>query len=210
MSGPALSLYEIAEEYEAINRSMDIWAEEHEGDVTDFPLAEQLAALKGDRAAKVLNVAVLVKSFKRWAEAHAEEAKSQAAKAKAFENRAERWRKYVEGNTNPGDKFSDSRASVYWQNNPPSVQLDAEFEAEPARLPAKFCKAPEASLSALKAAAVEETVTVNVLEPDGVTTKPVQVVKKLVRLDPIPDGEGGVTPGRVVAEVVQRQGLRIK
>jgi hypothetical protein len=204
------ALYELTDEYAAILRELDIYAEEHEGEITDFPLAERLNALTGERSAKVLNVAVAIKSLEAWADAHADEAKSQKKKAEALNKKAERLRAYVEANTKPSEKFKDSRAQVWWQKNTPSVVIDSEFEMEPKRLPLKFLKV-EPSKSAIKEAAVEEVIEVDQLDADGnALPEKAQVRKLLVRLDDIPDGKGGTVPGRVVAEVVQKIGIRIK
>lgn len=177
----SVTLYELTDEYLAILREADIWAEEHEGDLSEFPLNERLQEVGGSREDKVLNIAVFIKNLKAEAAAHGAEAKAQAAKEKALLNKAERLRVWIERNTTHAEKFKDHRAQVRWQANPPSVILDAEFEADPRKLPERFQRlSVEVNKAALKEAAVEV---------DGRA-----VVK---------DGE------REIAQVVKTQGLRI-
>jgi hypothetical protein len=107
-----LKLYEINDELQTIETMIDEWAVEHEGDITDFPLNDELEKVKGDRTEKLLNIAVYIKNLKAEANAYAEEKKRLAAREKALEARVDYFTAYLDYNIKPDENLEDVRAII--------------------------------------------------------------------------------------------------
>jgi hypothetical protein len=141
------TLFEISAEYRDILADMDLHAELNEGDITDFPLLERLAAVEGDLSAKALNIAALIKEIEVIGESIIAQGKpfqdlaeSYTVRGKSHLNRAERLLKYLEDNVPMNAVYEDSRAKVKWQGNGGSRPTELMPEVKPEELPESFQK----------------------------------------------------------------------
>jgi hypothetical protein len=127
-----MTLYDLTTEIAAVSAQMDAWAEAHDGDITDFPLAAQLEAAEADRDAKLLSIGAWVKNIEAEADAIKAEASALTARARSAQGRADRLRAYAATAIEPGRKLSDSRVAYSWRKSV-SVSIDADLD--PATLP---------------------------------------------------------------------------
>ena len=118
-----LKLYEITEEIEALDGLIDSWASNHEGDLSEFPLNDELERLEGERIEKLLNLAVWYKSLTAEANAFKDELKRLQGRQKALSNKAERIKGFIDYNMTSDEKFSDTRAALSWR---PSEKIIVE------------------------------------------------------------------------------------
>ncbi len=134
----SLSLFEMSTEYRDILAELEVWAEEHDGEITDFPLADKLAKLEGSLETKCLNIACLIKERKAEAKAVKDLGQSLVKRGQAIENAAERLKAYLELNVPMDANYKDARAAVKWQGNGgvEPVELMPEVKAE--ELPEKY------------------------------------------------------------------------
>lgn len=130
-----LKIYEINEEMQALDGLLDSWASNHDGDITDFPLNDELERMEGERNEKLLNLAVWVKDLKGQAEAWNKEIKRLQAGQKTLINKAERIKEFIDYNLQKGEKLSDVRASLSYRKST-QVVLDVPVED----LPPEFVK----------------------------------------------------------------------
>lgn len=130
-----LKIYEINEEMQALDGLLDSWASNHDGDITDFPLNDELERLEGERNEKLLNLAVWVKDLKAEAEAFTNEIKRLQTRQKALINKSERIKEFIDYNLQKGEKLSDVRASLSYRKST-QVVLDVPVED----LPPEFVK----------------------------------------------------------------------
>lgn len=130
-----LKIYEINEEMQALDGLLDSWASNHEGDITDFPLNDELERLEGAREEKLLNLAVWHKDLKAQAEAFSKEIKRLQARQKALSNKADSIKEYIDYNLQDGEKLSDTRADLGWRK---STQVVIDILVED--LPPEFVK----------------------------------------------------------------------
>lgn len=127
------TLYEIADDLKAIFAAMEQWAEEHDGCVDDFPLADQLEAVGGDYQAKCLNIGCMIKEFLAEAGKFDAEIQTLKARQRSYANRAERLKSYLQANLPPGMKFEDARCKIGWRKSEaliitcPVMELPEEF-----------------------------------------------------------------------------------
>jgi hypothetical protein len=128
-----LKIHDINEEMQALDGLLDSWASNHDGDITDFPLNDELDRLEGERNEKLLNLAVWVKDLKGQAEAWNKEIKRLQAGQKALINKSERIKEFIDYNLQKGEKLSDVRASLSYRKST-QVVLDVQPEDLPAGL----------------------------------------------------------------------------
>lgn len=129
------TLFEINQEYRDILAEMEIWAEDHEGDITEFPLLDRLSVLDGDLGAKALNIAALIKELNAEAKAIKDLGDSLVARARAKQNRADRLKQYLSDNVPMNAVFEDKRAKVCWQGNGGARATELMPEVRPEDLP---------------------------------------------------------------------------
>jgi hypothetical protein len=130
-----LKIHEITEEIQALDGLLDSWAAANDGDITTFPLNDELERLEGEREEKLLNLAVWVKDLKGQAEAWSKEIKRLQAGQKALINKSERIKEFIDYNLQKGEKLSDVRASLSYRKST-QVVLDVPVED----LPPEFVK----------------------------------------------------------------------
>jgi len=113
----SLRLYELTEELEALDGLIDSWAAHHEGDITDFPLNDELDRLEGEKKEKLLNLALYIKSLVAEAKAFKEEKSRLQAKERTINNKIERLKGYLEYNIEEGEKIESTKATISWRKS---------------------------------------------------------------------------------------------
>lgn len=182
------TLYDLTAELTALLEDMEAYAEDHDGDITDYPM-ERIEKLEGDLKEKALKVACMVKELKADSKAISEERKVLAAREKAKANKAERLVEYLESCLPDNAVFENTRAKISWANNPPAVEVLVPVELIPE--PYLVRPAPEVSKEKLKVAMLPYQVPVldglgePVLGPDE---KPLTREELQVRW-PLPTGK---------------------
>lgn len=112
-----MKLYELTAEMEKVENTLDLYAEEHEGDITNFPYEQYYEQLEGERANKLLNLASWAKSLKAEVEAHKAEIRSQQAKKKTAENKLQWVKDFLTSYLKLGEKLKDGRVSISWRKS---------------------------------------------------------------------------------------------
>lgn len=112
-----LKLYEISQEMEALDGLLDSWAAHHEGDITEFPLNDELERLEGERTDKLLNLAVWHKSLIAEAKAFSDELKRLQSRQKTLSNKAERIKEFIDYNMEKGEKLEDNRSVLSYRES---------------------------------------------------------------------------------------------
>ena len=130
-----LKIYEINEEMQALDGLLDSWAANHEGDITEFPLNDELERLEGERNEKLLNLAVWHKDLKAQAEAFSKEIKQLQARQAAISNKADSIKGFIDYSLQVGEKLSDTRAVLSYRKST-QVVIDVLVED----LPPEFVK----------------------------------------------------------------------
>ena len=130
-----LKIYEINEEMQALDGLLDSWASNHEGDITEFPLNDELERLEGEREEKLLNLAVWHKDLKAQAEAFSQEIKWLQGRQRALSNKADSIKGFIDYSLQEGEKLSDIRAVLSYRKSSQVV-----IDVLPEDLPPKFIK----------------------------------------------------------------------
>jgi ATP-dependent 26S proteasome regulatory subunit len=125
-----LNMYELDVEYAVLDKMLDKYAEENEGDISDFPLNDEFDRLEGEREAKLLNLAVWHKDLKAQAEAFTQEIKRLQARQKALSNKAGSIKEYIDYNLQAGEKLSDTRAVLSYRKSS-QVVIDVPEDSLP-------------------------------------------------------------------------------
>jgi hypothetical protein len=123
-----LQLYEIGSEMLELESRLDEYAQDHMGDITDFPHADYYDDLKGLRNEKLLNLACWFKSVKAESEAYKQEILTLQHKKKVAENKM-RWLKgFIELHINAGEKIKDARVALGWRKSEAIVIDDDKLD----------------------------------------------------------------------------------
>ena len=125
-----MKLYELTEEIELAEQQIEIWASEHEGDITDCPFEEILGGLKEEKEKKLFNLGVWYKNMISDSKAIKSEIVSLSARKKALENKSQRIKNYLFENLEKGEKVSDARISFSWRKSE-SLVIDCETKDLP-------------------------------------------------------------------------------
>jgi len=143
-----LSIFELKIEISMIEKGMDEFASENEGDITEFPLTDRLEELELDLEEKALGLATWIKNITAEAKAIEEEKKKLYVREKAAKNRAGRLKDYLTMIVPAGVKYKDSISQISWRKSE-QVRIDVEVGS----LPEKFQKVTiEADKTQLKLA----------------------------------------------------------
>jgi len=156
-----MKLYELNEEIYLAENEVDLWAEEHEGDVTDCPFDKILDGLKIEKDEKLLSLAAWFKNINSDAKAIAEEIKILTNRKRVISNKAERIKDYVSFNLESGKKLSDSKIALSWRKSQ-SVSVECEAKDLPSEYQKIEISANKTDLkNALKAGEAIEGVTLS-------------------------------------------------
>jgi len=112
-----MNLYELTDNIATLSRGMETWAEEHEGDVTEFPGLALLEALDGEKEQKILGLGAWYKNLEAEAEAIRAEEVKLAARRKALTARSERVKSWMASFLDPGQKLADGRCALSWRRS---------------------------------------------------------------------------------------------
>jgi len=126
----SITLYELSEEAQIAEEQIMLWAEEHDGDITDCPFNDILDNLKGDINQKCLNIASLYKNLNAEAKAIKDEEKVLSTRRKALENKCICLGTYVSSHI-PKEKafeIKDARHKIKWSASKSTwIESDLEF-----------------------------------------------------------------------------------
>lgn len=109
---------DITEELRELQAQAEAYAEEHDGDISGFPMLEHLEDLErvqADQAAKVrllCNLGCMALEYESTAEAMRAQAKRILDAAASEEKKADGIRKFIDGKLGPADKIKDDRVSL--------------------------------------------------------------------------------------------------
>lgn len=146
-----MKLYEITSDLAQIEGKMEEFASEHEGDITEFPLNDELEALEGERDSKVLSIGCWFKNLTSNAEALKREKAVLAKRQQVLENKAESLKAYMESCLPKGYKLEDSKVKIGWRKSHPVT-----VNCEPEDLPEEYqSTSVSANKTALKDAIAE-------------------------------------------------------
>lgn len=128
-----MKLYEIAEAVQLILTSE---VDPETGEITELGL-QQLEALDLAKEKKALAVAHYILGERAEAAAVKSEADRLAQRAKVIANRAGRMERYLATHLDAGETYKDAVAQISWGTST-ALELNADLEANPARLPKKY------------------------------------------------------------------------
>lgn len=129
----SISLFDLSIECLELERMLDTYASENEGDITDFPLNDEFERLSGVREEKLLNVGAWIKSLRAEEAAHKAEAKHQGDRARVRGNKAARLENLISVNLANGEKLNDTRVALSFRRSE-KVVVDVKPEDLPAHL----------------------------------------------------------------------------
>lgn len=112
-----MKLYEIDAEIEAVEEALNLYAQEHSGDITDFPFEAQYKYLKGARTDKLLNLGSWYKSVSAESEAFANEIKVLQQKKRVRDNKMQWIKNFINFYLNDGEKINDTRVQLSWRKS---------------------------------------------------------------------------------------------
>ncbi len=112
-----MNLFEISGTMEHLEKLEAKYAAEHEGDVTDFPLAAEFENLAGARDEKLLNIGAWIKSLETEIEAHKAEQKRQGDRARILGNKADRLEGLLTAHLAHGEKLSDIGCALSYRRS---------------------------------------------------------------------------------------------
>ena len=146
-----MNLYELKTELVVIEKHLEKWAMEHDGDVTDFPLLDSLTLLEGDMEEKALSIGIWYKNLMAESKAIDVEKKALDARAKAGKAKADRLKNFLETLIPGGTKYADAKCVIGWRKSA-SVMVSVE----PEDLPVEFQKVKIDADKTLIKAAIKE------------------------------------------------------
>ena len=129
-----MKLYDINTEIHTVQMMLEEWAQEHEGDITDFPLNDNLAGITMDRETKLLSIACVIKDYEADADGLDAEIEKINKRKKSVQSKADSMRSWLERNLTIGEKLKDSRAEIGWSKST-SVGMTQEYIDKPELLP---------------------------------------------------------------------------
>jgi len=113
-----MKLYEIEQSLNGLHLALEKWAEEHEGDITDFPYSDYEDILNHEKETKLLNIACWIKGLNAEAEAIKAEEQNLAKRRKVLENKSESLKGLIKQYySNKDEKLSDSRAVLSYRRS---------------------------------------------------------------------------------------------
>lgn len=110
-----MKLYEIEAEIQELDKKLMEWAEDHEGDYTDFPLREKLDSLGMDKEKKALAVAIYIKNNLAEAEMIKKERGTLGLRQASLAKRAESFKYYLQLFVPVGTEYENAKAQIKWR-----------------------------------------------------------------------------------------------
>ena len=112
-----LKLHEIDKEAMALNAMIEDWLVQNDGDLTDFPLMDELERLAGDHEAKSLSLGAWVKNLKAEEKALADEVRNLQQRRQTLGNRITGITGYMAEFIEPGVRYKDERVVIGWRKS---------------------------------------------------------------------------------------------
>lgn len=112
-----MKLYDINKEVQTVQNLLEEWAFEHEGDISDFPLEDNLKAIVMAREDKLLAIACIIKEYESEAAAIDAEAKKLEKRKRSAQNKVESMRDWLEMNIDAGESFKNAQAVIGWRKS---------------------------------------------------------------------------------------------
>ncbi len=112
-----MKLYELDQEIEKVEEAYNVYAEEHSGDITDFPYEAQYKALQGERDEKLLNLGSWFKNLSVQSKAYADELKVMQQKKKVIDNKMQWVKNFINSYLKVGEKINDTRVQLSWRKS---------------------------------------------------------------------------------------------
>ena len=128
-----LKLFEIDKEMVSLNELMEQWAMEHEGDITDFPLFDELDKLERDLTTKALAIAAIIKCYEAEAVGVKSVLDDQKKRLQHLNNKIDRLKSYLQSHVPAGQKMQDGRSTIGWRSSTQVI-----VEVLPTELPVKY------------------------------------------------------------------------
>lgn len=120
-----MNLYDLKQELVIVEKKLENWAMENEGDATEFPLIEALCDLELNIEEKALSIGVWIKNLLAESNAIKEEKKALDAREKAGKNKADRLKAFLQDIVPSGSKYSNTQCVIGWRKSE-SVLVTAE------------------------------------------------------------------------------------
>lgn len=128
-----MNLYQLSQEAVAMESLMEEWALAHDGDITKFPLIEELEELEGAKEDKALSLGVWHKNLVAEESAIKAEMDALMKRRKSLQNKADRIKDALQNFLIPGTKYSNARCVIGWRKS-----TSVNVLVEPASLPEEF------------------------------------------------------------------------
>ena len=127
-----MQLYAISTEIEQIEKKMMAYAEENDGDVTEFPLNDELEKLGMDKEVKALSIGLHIQNMVAEALMIKAEKAKLAARQSSMENKAERWTNYLSTYLETGETYKNATTEIKWtKSEKVQVHEDIDFNDVP-------------------------------------------------------------------------------
>jgi len=129
-----MNLYDLKTELIPIQEKLELWAFDHDGDITDFPLLDTLENLELNMEEKALGVGVWIKNLLAEAEALKAEKQRIEARQKACNNKADRLKKFLADMIPTSTKYKSTQCVIGWRRSEvvevhaPAEDLPIEFQ----------------------------------------------------------------------------------
>lgn len=125
----SLSLYEIDNQLQSVMNSMEEWAEEHDGDVSEFPLFDEMNDVELERDDKCLNIGAYIKSLRAEEDAIHKEIQTLKKRKKYLVNQSDKLLEDLQKYLPKGYKLKNSKVSLTWRKNS-AVNIPKELEPQ--------------------------------------------------------------------------------
>ena len=124
-----MKLYEINEEIAIAESQIELYAEEHEGDITGCPFNLVLDELGLEKDKKLLSIGAWIKNLKADEDAIKRAIDNLKDRKKSVSTLIEKLKGYIAQNLPEGEKLKDLQTTLSWRSSK-SVELLANMEVE--------------------------------------------------------------------------------
>lgn len=134
-----MKLYELDSLARKLEEALESGCDPETGELLedDSDLRQTYDAIETERESKLLWLGALFQEAKAEAEAVASTIKTLQARKRATENRMTRLKSFIGEFLAPNEKLADGRVKIGWRKNPPSIELEEDWDH---KLPLGFIK----------------------------------------------------------------------
>ena len=122
-----MKLYELDIELQKLDEAFKQYAEDHAGDMTDFPFVDFRELLKEQRTEKLLNLGAWWKSIQAESKAFKEEMEVMREKKARLDRKAANVEKFLLEFLDQGEKIHDTRVALSWRKSQ-TVEETKDFD----------------------------------------------------------------------------------